>query len=345
MDKPLPQPLLQARQPGVLNRVLNLETGSLAVEAALKMMLSRFDTLDGSAPVYAGRIPVFLVMADNDGGVTAGYHGTTVLAQMLRGLWPSLAEKCKNALRVEPVAINDPESFRSAMERWNMPPYKTAGFCHELIMMNYSGTRLDQAYLTGAYRLCRETDTPVLCDEIQSSAWYDTLFLFRKYGLKPDFVSIGKGFPGGLYPASRLLVSGAFDCLSQFGALVTNGPEELASLAYLVTMEFVSHNGVHIEAVGKTYHDALRQLAARHPTLCSGAEGDGHMSALCFHQVPDAAAFAARMNREFCVDISAQTYKANCRPVALTKLPLLVTEPMVGKLIAWMEQCLSEMEG
>ena len=86
------------------------------------------------------------------------------------------------------------------------------------------------------------------------------------------------------------------------------------------------------------YHDALRQLAARHPTLCSGAEGDGHMSALCFHQVPDAAAFAARMNREFCVDISAQTYKANCRPVALTKLPLLVTEPMVGKLIAWMEQ-------
>ena len=69
------------------------------------------------------------------------------------------------------------------------------------------------------------------------------------------------------------------------------------------------------------------------------------MSALCFHQVPDAAAFAARMNREFCVDISAQPYQANCRPVALTKLPLLVTEPMVGKLIAWMEQCLSEMEG
>ena len=108
----------------------------------------------------------------------------------------------------------------------------------------------------------------------------DTLFLFRKYGLQPDFVSIGKGFPGGLYPASRLLVSGAFDCLSQFGALVTNGQEELASLAYLVTMEFVSHNGAHIEAVGKTYHDALRQLAARlSRRLCSGAEGDGHIGA------------------------------------------------------------------
>ena len=51
------------------------------------------------------------------------------------------------------------------------------------------------------------------------------------------------------------------------------------------------------------------------------------------------------MNREFCVDISAQTYKANCHPSRPAKLPLLVTEPMVGKLIAWMEQCLSEMEG
>lgn len=168
---------------------------------------------------------------------------TAIAAQMLRGLWPTLAGKCAQALRVEAVAINDPASFRAAMERWNQPPYKTAGFCHELIMMNYSGTRLERSYLTVAYRLCRETDTPVLCDESQSSAWYDTLFLFRKYGLTPDFVSIGKGFPGGLYPASRLLVSGAFDCLSQFGALVTNGQEDLASLAYLVTMTFVSQNG------------------------------------------------------------------------------------------------------
>ena len=144
MDEPLPQTLLQARQPGVLNRVLNLETGSLAVEAALKMMLSRFDTLDGSAPAYPDRIPVFLVMADNDGGVTAGYHGTTILAQMLRGLWPSLAEKMQRRAARRGRSINDPESFRSAIERWNTPPYKTAGFCHELIMMNYSGTRLNR---------------------------------------------------------------------------------------------------------------------------------------------------------------------------------------------------------
>ena len=76
--------LLSKRERGVMNRVINLETGSLAVEAALKMMLSRFYTIDGKPAPYAGRIPVFLVMADNAGGVTAGYHGTTVVAQTLR---------------------------------------------------------------------------------------------------------------------------------------------------------------------------------------------------------------------------------------------------------------------
>ena len=134
-DGPEFKALLEAREPGVLNRVINLETGSLAVEAALKMMLSRFYTLSGAKAPYEDRIPVFLVMADNDGGVTAGYHGTTILAQTLRGLWPWLAERAKDAWRVEPVAINDAASFRAAIEKWNRPPYKTAGFCHELVML------------------------------------------------------------------------------------------------------------------------------------------------------------------------------------------------------------------
>ena len=343
-DGPEFKALLEAREPGVLNRVINLETGSLAVEAALKMMLSRFYTLSGAKAPYEDRIPVFLVMADNDGGVTAGYHGTTILAQTLRGLWPRLAERAKDAWRVEPVAINDAASFRAAIEKWNLPPYKTAGFCHELVMMNYSGTLLDRDYLQEAYRLCRESDTAVLCDEIQSSAWYDTLFLFRKYGLRPDFVSIGKGFPGGQYPASKVLASGAYDNLEQFGALVTNGQEELASLAYLVTMEFVHAEGAHIEKTGAYYYDGLAALAARHPALCTGVEGDAHLSALCFREVAEVAAFCKDMNARHYIDISAQTYKANCRPVALTKLPLIVTEPMVDVLLGHMESCLAALE-
>ncbi len=338
--------ILASREPGVLNRVINLETGSLAVEAAIKMMLARFYSIDGSKAPCQGRIPVFLVMADNAGGITAGYHGTTVIAQTLRGLWPDFGKRAGESglFRVEGVPINDAEGFAAAMRRWNEPPYQTAGFLHEIIMMNYGGIRLREDFLQEAYRLCRETGTPVLCDEIQSCAWYEGLFLFRQYGLRPDFVSVGKGFPGGNYAASRMIFSGAFDSLSQFGALVTNGQEELASLAYLITIAFIDENGAQIERVGKRYHEAVSALAARHADLVAGVEGDAHMSALNFRDVPAAVDFCKRMQLIEGVDISAQTYKPNCPPAALTKLPIITTEAMALALVEKMDRCLSGME-
>lgn len=338
--------LLQRREPGVVNRVINIETGSLAVEAALKMMLARFYPLDKTDAPYAGRIPVFLVVADNGGGIAAGYHGTTVLAQTLRGLWPGFREKAaQNGLyRVEGVPINDEAGFAEAIRRWNTPPYKVAGFCHEIILMNYGGILLSPGFLQSAYRLCRETDTPVLCDEIQSCAWYEGMFLFRRYGIQPDFVSVGKGFPNGNYPASRLLFSGAFDCLSQFGALVTNGQEELASLSYLITMEFLRVNGAHVTQVGQAYHEGELALMKKHPALIHSVEGDAHMSTLNFHCVEDAVEFCRRLQLLDCIDISAQTYKPNCPPAVLTKLPVIVTHDMVDMLLGRFDKCLTRME-
>lgn len=345
-DDPALDALLAQKRPGVLNAVINLETGSLAVEAALKMMLSRFYSLDGAPAPYAGRTPVFLVMADNAGGVTGNYHGTTVLAQTLRGLWPSFYAACEQngVYKVVSVPINDAQAFGATVRRYNEPPYKTAGFCHEIIMMNYGGIRLSEGYLQAAYRVCRETDTPVLCDEIQSCAWYDGLFLFRKYGLTPDFVSVGKGFPGGTYPASKVLASSAFDSMSQFGALVTNGQEELASLSYLVTMAFIQANSEPIARAGQYYHRRMAELAKKHPGILLGVEGDAHMTALCFATVDATVDFCKRMNSERCVDVSAQTYKPNCPPVALTKLPLITSERMMDELIRLMDGALCETE-
>src|SRR5213594_995907 len=109
-------------------------------------------------------------------------------------------------------------------------------------MMNYGGRLLSPEFLRRAYELCRSHDVPVVADEIQSCLWAPGLFLHREYGLRPSFVAIGKGFPGGEYAASRLLFSAAFDSLPLFGALVTNGQQELASLAYLVTMSWAAAN-------------------------------------------------------------------------------------------------------
>src|SRR5690606_26384532 len=103
--------LLSSEKPHVLNRVINLETGSIACEAGIKMMLARFYQLETTSPQpkYGDRIPVFFVMADLEDGAKANYHGTSIFAQVMRDMWPGMYEKIENAgiLKVCPVRIND----------------------------------------------------------------------------------------------------------------------------------------------------------------------------------------------------------------------------------------------
>jgi len=165
-------------------------------------------------------------------------------------------------------------------------------------------------------------------DEIQSCMWAPELYLFREYGLTPSCVAIGKGFPGGEYPASRILFSSALDVMPQFGALVTNGQEELASLAYLVTMEWAQANEAVTAELGAYFESRLRELAAEFPDVVVGVDGWRHMSTLCFRGLAEAGACAKELNRRG-LDISAQTYKADCPPVVLAKLPLIADRAVI----------------
>lgn len=329
--------LLQSKAPKALNRIINLETGSLAVEAGIKMMLNRFYRLDNTfgKPKYDGKTPVFLVMADNDDGLEANYHGTTIIAQTLRGMWPEMykaLEQC-GLYKVVSVRKNDIADFEQKIKLYNQGDYKTAGFLHEIILMNYGGIRLKENYLKAAYQLCQAYDTPTMVDEIQSCMWYKGMLLYKLYSLSPDFVILGKGFPGGEYPASKVITTYEMDGLNLFGALVTNGQEELASLAYLITMEFAQINEDEIERMGSYFEARLNTLVALYPSMIDKIEGWGHLVAIHFMTVDIAAKFAEIMNSR-CIDVSAQTYKANCPPAVLMKLPLITSEKAMDYLIA-----------
>lgn len=335
---------------GKLNRALNLETGSLAVEAAFKMCLGRFYAHDsgGPAPKYSGRVPVFLVLADDAGRPFGNYHGTTALVQAMRGLWPGLTQQLEDrgVMRVCPVrpnVISDvDEAFAQCERPGSEPPTKIAAFFHEIVMMNYGARVLSREFLRHAYALCARHDVPVVCDEIQSCLWAPGLFLFREWGLMPDFVALGKGFPGGEYAASRVLFGAEYDNLSQFGALVTNGQEEIASLAYLITMAWASANEEPIRRLGDLYAERLSDLVKAHPGLLAAVEGNRHMSALRFHDLAAAQRFARTLNDRG-LDISAQTYKADCPPVVLTKLPIIATEELIGFVTERMAEALAAM--
>ncbi len=338
--------VLSSKEPKVLNRVINLETGSLAVEAGVKMMLTRFYRLDPTfkSPEYAGKTPVFLVSADRNNGTEANYHGTTTLTQSFRGMWPDLYVKAENSsiYKVVPIEINNIDRFRETIRLYNNDNYKTAGFLHEIILMNYGGVRMEPEFLKKAYELCAKTDTPVLVDEIQSCAWYESLMLFNDYGLKPDFVALGKGFSGGEYPASKIITTAEMDTLNLFGALVTNGQEDLASLSYLVTMAFINANRNKITELGNYFYNRLCEIQIKHCELVSKIEGKGHLATLHFSSVEKAASVAQKLNASY-IDASAQLYKANCPPAVLLKPPVISSKAALDFLIGSIEKVLDEL--
>ena len=340
--------VLKSSQPHVLNRVINLETGSLAVEAALKMMLARFYRLDKTypAPRYEGKVPVFLVMGDHRGGKEANYHGTTILTQFMRGMWPEFysALECNDIFRVQSVEINNVNDFLENVRKYDTGKFKIAGFFHEIILMNYGGIRLTKEYLSEVYDICHKRDIPVLVDEIQSCIWSPKFFMYREYELKPDFVAIGKGFPGGQYPASRILTTAEMDQLNLFGALVTNGQEELASLSYLITMGFAEANQKYTSEIGSYYEKEIRKLSYEFKEIIDNVEGSRHMTTIFFRTAEDAESFARNLNQQG-IDISVQTYKADCPPAALTKIPLISSWKMVDFLLHSMRNTLEKILG
>jgi acetylornithine/succinyldiaminopimelate/putrescine aminotransferase len=337
---------LSAGNPTVLNRVLNLETGSLAAEAAIKMLLNRFYRSQPESPegAYRGRVPVFLVMGSDRGGLQANYHGTTVLAQAMRGMWPELLVRLEEEgiLAVRAVRPNDVAELEAAFLERDRGREKIAGFLHELVLMNYGARRLTETYVKRAYALCAAHDVPVVVDEIQTCVWSPRIFMYREYGVEPSLVVLGKGFTGGEYAASRLLFTPAMDTLPLFGALVTNGQEELASLAYLVTLRWAEANAEATGAVGERFEARLRDLAGRFPGIVRGVDGRRHLCGIWFHDLPSGKAFCQALN-ERGLDISVQTYKDDCPPSALTKLPLIAGCEAADFVIERMEEALARV--
>jgi len=330
----------------VLNRVFNLETGSLVAEAALKLVLARFYRMqpEMAEPKYKGRTPVLLVMGNDDGGLQANYHGTTVLTQMMRGMWPECHAALEGAGFWKVVAIrpNNRADLERAFATYETGNYKIAAFFHEIVMMNYGGRLLTPEFLQDAHALCKQHDVATVVDEIQSCMWAPELFMFREYGLKPSCVVIGKGFPGGEYPASRILFSSALDVMPQFGALVTNGQEELASLAYLVTMDWAQVNAPITAELGRYFESRLHGLVAAYPGVITALDGWRHMTTLCFAELSGAQRFVKGLTQRG-LDVSAQTYKKDCPPVVLFKLPLTADRAMIDFVVGLADDLLKGM--
>lgn len=258
-----------------LDRVLlGVCTGSVACGAALKIMLARYFADEARRRLGS---PVVVALDGN-------YHGTDMAAQTLRGMWPGLVAGME-AVRVEP---NDGAALEAVFERHGA---RVVGFWAEPVMMNREAIAVEPAYLRKARELCSQYDALLALDEIQTCFWYPEQFMYRRLGLEPDLVVIGKGMTAGFHPLSALLFRSGLDILEQYDAISTNGNASVAALVALANLRLIAGDAERIERLGTRYHEGLGEVAAEYPGLVQEVNGSGFLSGLKFHKRRDALGF------------------------------------------------------
>lgn len=295
---------------GLDRAFLGVCTGSVACEAALKIMLLKYAADEGRAKLG---IPIILTMLGN-------YHGTGIPAQTMRGMWTDMSK----GMETVQIAPNDKEGLRTVFAKYGR---RIAGFWAEPVMMNREAILVDRDYLLLAQELCRENDALLTIDEIQTGFWYPEVFLFNKLGLKPDMVIVGKGMTAGFHPLAGVLYRAGLDIFEQYDAISTNGNASLASLVSLGNLDMLKRERDQLQKVIDIHTDCMRSFASDFPKIIEKINGDGLLTGIRFQDREVAIKFhAAALERGLWLRVHA--YYEGHRTVLL-KHPLVVDEEIV----------------
>jgi len=256
---------LLARAPGSVGAMVPANSGTEAVEAAIK--ISRAAT---SRPriLYAEH----------------AFHGLTLGSLSLNGNDEFRAGFGPLLPGCQAVPFGDTEALGRELERGDV-----AAFVVEPVQGK--GVNLPpEGYLVAAQRLCREAGTLLVCDEVQTGLGRTGRFLaLEHWGLEPDLICLSKALSGGLVPIGALLVSrAAFDMVFdgmeravRHGS--TFGGNDLAAAAALATLGVIDSEGLveRADRLGRLLLELTTPLVERYEVV-SDVRGLGLMWAIEF---------------------------------------------------------------
>ena len=307
-----------------LDRVLlGVATGSVACGAALKIMLLRYQ----ADPARSALGPPVMVALEGN------YHGTDIAAQTMRGMWDGMLAGMQT-VQVEP---NDHAALEAAF-REHGP--RVAGFWAEPVMMNREAILVQEDYLHLARRLCTENGALMALDEIQTGFWYPEILLFRKLGLAPDLVIVGKGMTAGFHPLAGVLYRRELDVLEQYDAISTNGNASLAACVALCNLALIEGTRNRLADVSARHCEGLQELVGDFPDVLQEVNGLGLLTGLKFLDRRDALGFhKAAVARGLW--LRCHVYHPGHRTV-LMKCPLVFGDAEVDHVRASLRQLLEQ---
>ena len=170
--------------------------------------------------------------------------------------------------------------------------YKVAAFFHEIVMMNYGGAALARNSCSAPTRCAASTTCRRSSTRSSRACGRRSCSCSASTALRPS-CGRGQGLPRRRVPGLAHPVQRGMDCLPQFGALVTNGQEEIASLAYLVTMRWAQENARPSPASGTSTRAACVTGRAP-PDAVAASSGRRHLAV----SLPDLGGAALRGRAE-----------------------------------------------
>jgi ornithine--oxo-acid transaminase len=264
---------LLARAPGSVAAMVPANTGTEAVEAAIKI-----------ARAATGR-PRVLYADHAFHGLTLGSLSINGNVEFRDGFGP-LLPGC------DPVGFGDLEALAREVAAEDV-----AAFVVEPVQGK--GVNLPaEDYLPAAQRLCHDAGALFVCDEVQTGIGRTGRFLaLEHWGLEPDMICLAKALSGGLVPIGAVLVSRAafetvFDGMERavrHGS--TFGGNDLAAAAALATLRVLDDEGLvaNAERMGALLLELTRPLIERFE-IVRDVRGLGLMWAIEFGPPGGAAA-------------------------------------------------------
>lgn len=182
------------------------------------------------------------------------FHGRTSLAVEATHN-PSIIAPINANGHVTYLPLNDLEAFKAELSKGDV--------CAVIIecIQGVGGIRMiTPQFLEGLRAACNETDTVLICDEIQCGYGRSGKFFAHQHtSVKPDMITVAKGIANG-FPMSGVLISPKFK--PAYGQLGTTfGGNHLACVAALAVLDVIEQEKL-IENAAKVGTYLIEQLKA-----------------------------------------------------------------------------------
>lgn len=196
---------LAALTPAGLERVFFSDSGSVAVEVAIKMAQQYW--------IGRGRPGKWRLLAP-----LTGYHGDTFLTMSLSDPQAGMHQLFGPALPAQRFAATpgprfgapwQPEALASMRAQLEQHHAEIAAVVIEPIVQAYGGMNFyTPDYLAGLRKLCDEFEVLLICDEIATGfGRTGRLFACEHAGIAPDILCLGKALTGGYLTLAATLCS------------------------------------------------------------------------------------------------------------------------------------------